>query len=61
MHFACWILKGTNTHTHTDCVILIVFPQHQWFLECAPMLCFMYIACIVNLWIGPGFIFEPSS
>ena len=39
---------GTHTHTHTQkCVILIAFPQQQWFREGASVLRYAYIACLV--------------
>jgi hypothetical protein len=35
-------------HAQTDqYVILIFFPQQQWFHERTSMLCYMYIACLV--------------
>jgi hypothetical protein len=35
-------------HAHTDqYVILVAFPQQQWFRERASILCFAYITCIV--------------
>jgi hypothetical protein len=38
----------TRKHAHTDqYVILIVFPQQQWFRERASMLRYTYIACLV--------------
>ena len=38
----------TRKHAHTDqYVILIAFPQQQWFLERASMLHYTYIACLV--------------
>jgi hypothetical protein len=38
----------TSKHAHTDrCVILIAFPQEQWFRERAPVLRYTYIACLV--------------
>jgi hypothetical protein len=37
-----------HTHTHTQqYVILIAFPQQQWFRERASMLRYTYIACLV--------------
>jgi len=38
----------THTHTHTGCVIFFAFPL-QWLHERAWMLCYTYIACIVEL------------
>jgi hypothetical protein len=38
----------TRKHAHTDqYVILIAFPQQQWFRERASMLRYTYIGCIV--------------
>ena len=34
---ACWVTKVTDRHS--EYVILIAFPQQQWFCECALMLC----------------------
>jgi len=45
MRIACWIPNATNTHTHTDCVILIVFPLQQLLHKCAVMLHYTCIAC----------------
>ena len=45
MRTACWIPKATNTHS--EYVILIVFPLQQWLHEHASMLRYMYIACLV--------------
>ena len=36
MRLACWIPKATNTHS--EYIILIVFPQQQWLHERASML-----------------------
>jgi len=36
MHIACWITKGTNTHS--EYVILIAFPLQHWLQECALIL-----------------------
>jgi hypothetical protein len=38
----------TRKHSHTDqYVILIAFPQQQWFRERASVLPYTYIACLV--------------
>jgi hypothetical protein len=38
----------TRTHAHTgQCVILIAFPQQQWFRERVSLLRYTYIACLV--------------
>jgi hypothetical protein len=54
----------TQTHAHTHphavahfgasahkqkYVIIFAFPQQQWFRECAPLLRYTYIACIVDV------------
>jgi len=31
MRIACWLPEATNTHS--ECVVLIPFPQHQWLHE----------------------------
>jgi len=33
MRIACWITKATNTHTHSQYVILTAFPRQQWLRE----------------------------
>ena len=45
MHIACWIPKATGTHS--EYVILIVFPLTQMLHERASMLRYTYIACLV--------------
>jgi hypothetical protein len=45
MRIAYWIPESTNTHT--ECVILIVFPLQQWLHESAAMLRYKYIADVV--------------
>ena len=40
----------THKHGHTDqYVILIAFPQQQWFHERASVLCYTYIAFLVRI------------
>jgi len=46
MRVACWISKATNTHS--DYVILNVFPLQQWLHERASLLRYTYIACLVS-------------
>jgi len=46
MRFACWIPKATDTHS--EYVILSVFPLQQWLHERASMLRYTYIACRVR-------------
>ena len=49
MRIACWMPKAAkHTHTHTGCVILIVFPLQQWLHEHTSVLCYTYIACLVH-------------
>jgi hypothetical protein len=45
MRIACWIPEATNTHSQY--VILIAFPLQQWLYQCASLLHYTYIACIV--------------
>ena len=45
MRFARWITKATNTHS--GYVILTPFPRQQWLCECAWILGYTYIACLV--------------
>jgi hypothetical protein len=60
MRIACWINKATNTHT--DCVILNVFPLQQLLHERASILRNTYIACLLLLsfWYIPVLI-QPLS
>jgi hypothetical protein len=46
MRFACWITKATDTHTHTEYLIFIAFPGQKWLRERAPILFYMYTACL---------------
>ena len=48
MRIACWIPKATNTHS--EYVILIAFRPQQWLHECASMLRYTHIACVVKIW-----------
>ena len=48
MRFACWITKATDTHTHTEYLILIAFPRQQWLRERASVLRYAYNACLVS-------------
>jgi hypothetical protein len=43
---ACWIPKATDTHS--EHVILVAFPLQQWLQECASVLRYTYLACIVG-------------
>jgi len=46
---AWWITKATNTRS--EYVILIAFPLQQWLYERASMLRYMYIACVIVLFV----------
>jgi hypothetical protein len=43
MRFECWITKATDTHS--EHVILIAFPRHQWLRERASLLR-LYVQCL---------------
>ena len=45
MRIACWIPKGTNTHS--EYVTVIVFPVQRWLHECASVLSSAFFACLV--------------
>jgi hypothetical protein len=45
MRITCW--KPKATHTHSEYVILIAFPQQQWLHESASELRYTYIASLV--------------
>ena len=47
MRIACCLPKATNTHS--ECIILIDFPQQKWLPERASILRCTYISCHVNL------------
>jgi hypothetical protein len=47
MRFACWIPKATDTHSEYE--IIIAFPQQQWLCECATMIRYTNIACLLLL------------
>jgi hypothetical protein len=47
IYFSCWITKATDTHS--EYVILIALPQHQWLHEHIPKLRYMYTVCLVYL------------
>jgi hypothetical protein len=42
MRISCWVPKAT------EYVILIAFPLQQWIHECASMLRYTYIVCLVT-------------
>ena len=45
MRCACWIPNATNTHS--EYVLLLVFPLQQWLHERASVLGYTYIARLV--------------
>ena len=45
MRIACWITKDTNRHS--ECIVVVAFLLQQWLHECASMLHYMYIVCLV--------------
>jgi hypothetical protein len=47
MRIACWIPKATDTHS--EYIILIVFPWQQWSRERASVLPYTYIACLDSI------------
>jgi hypothetical protein len=47
MRITCWIAKATDTHS--EYVILLVFPLQQWLHERTSLLRYMYIACNVGI------------
>jgi hypothetical protein len=55
MHIACWNPKATNTHS--EYVILITFPLQQRLHECASLLHYTYLTCLVMLF----FIADSSN
>jgi hypothetical protein len=49
MRIACWIPAATNTHS--ECIIIIAFPQREWLQEFASVLRYTtYMACLVTGW-----------
>jgi hypothetical protein len=47
IHTVCWTTKATNTHS--EYIILTAFPLQEWLHEHTSMLCYTYVACLVNL------------
>jgi len=45
MHISRWLPKATNTHS--EYVMVIVFPLRQWLHKSASVLRYTYIACLV--------------
>ena len=50
MRIACWIPKATNTHS--EYVMFIVLPLHQWLHEGICTLRYKYFACLVLSYVG---------
>ena len=50
LHFTCWIIKATDTHSAY--VILLDFPLQQWLHESAYVLHYTYIAWAVTNIVG---------
>jgi hypothetical protein len=46
MRITCWTTEATNART--EYVILTVFQLQQLLQECAPLLRYMHIACLVK-------------
>jgi hypothetical protein len=46
IRITCWKYKATNIHS--ECVILIAFPQQQWLCKHVSLLHSAYIACLVQ-------------
>jgi len=46
MPFACCLPKATKTHS--EYVIFVAFPRHEWLQERARVLPYTYIACLVT-------------
>jgi len=46
MRVECWIPKATNTHSQY--VILTVFPLQQWLQDRSSILHYTYVACLVH-------------
>ena len=59
MRIACWITKTTNTHS--EYVILVVFPLQQWLRERVSMLLYTYIAAVVNLSKGRSYMVNKGD
>ena len=45
LHFTCWIIKATDTHSAY--VILVAFPRQQSLGERASCYCYTFIVCLV--------------
>ena len=49
MRVACWIPKAINTNS--EYAILTAFSLQRWLRECASVLSYTYIACLVDTWV----------
>jgi hypothetical protein len=48
MGFSCWVTNATDTHPDTEYVIIITFPLQKWLRDCASLLRYTYIVCLVR-------------
>ena len=47
LHALCMLDNYDYIHTHSEYVILSAFPRQQWLRECASVLRYTHIACIL--------------
>jgi len=59
MHFVCCTTKVIETHA--EYVVSIAFQWQQWLYECAPVLCYMYTACLVKWLYSVPSISRPQG
>jgi hypothetical protein len=65
MYIACRIPKATNTHS--EYVIRIAFPSHQWLhedvsvLRCTYFACLVFVVCCVGSGLCDGLITRPEE
>jgi hypothetical protein len=59
MRIACWIPKAT--YSHSEYVILTVFPLQQWLYERSSLLRYTYISCHVGLLLLPVYLRQRSK
>jgi len=59
MRFVCRPTKVKETHS--EYVISIAFQLQQWLCECASMLCYIYIACLVKWFYSVLSISRPQG
>ena len=64
MRVVCWICEATHalacTHTYSEYVTVIAFPQQQWFHERSSLVRFTYVACLVYFHFVFLFIYLAS-